>query len=219
VWYFFAAVVLVGAIFFWDYRRKAARREVASKQRFDEMLKAGAFTPPPAPAPASKPAAASASAAVPVPAPVAAPGTADEPEAPAAIAYAARDRLLSQPERLAYLLLKTGLPDHEIFPRVPLTAVVDIPGAGYDHEQHMRRLSRQQLDFVVCDKAMKIVAAVQFAATGPEAVVAQRIRSECLKTAGIRLVTIQPAALPKRAEVRAFILGAQAAATAPLKPV
>jgi hypothetical protein len=199
VWYlFFAAVVgAVTAAIIWDYRRKAARRESASTERFAELLKAGT------PAAAG---AAPAPAAAPVAQPQAASATVTSPDAPAT-AYTARERLLSQPEKLIYLLLKTGLPDHEIFSKVTLTAAVDAPGAGYDHEQQLRRLSRQVLDFVVCDKAMKIVAAVQLAAVGPEAVVAQRIRSECLKSAGIRLVTIEPGALPKRSEVRAFVFG------------
>ena len=204
MWYlFFAAVVgTVTAAIIWDYRRKAARREADSKERFTQMLKAG-------------PSAAAGTVAAPAAAPVAqlqpVPLT-EAPDAPA-IAYKARERLLSQTEKLVYLLLKTALPDHEILSKVTLTAVIDVPGAGYDHELQLRRLSRQVLDFVVCDRGMKIVAAVQLAAAGPDAVIAQRIRSECLKSAGIRLVTIEPGALPKRSEVRAFVCG-EAGATA-----
>jgi hypothetical protein len=212
VWYLFlflAAVAVVTAVFIWDYRRKAALRESASRERFKEMLKAGPL------------AAASAAPAVPAarvisesqPASVAQ----TPPDAPA-IAYAVRDRLLSQSEKLIYLLLKTGVPDHEIFSKVPLTAVLNAPGAGYDHEQQLRRLSRQVLDFVVCDKGMKIVAAVQLAAASPDAIVAQRIRTECLKSAGIRLITIEPGALPKRSEVRAFVCGEAAAPAGGEKP-
>jgi hypothetical protein len=212
VWYLFlflAAVAVVTAVFIWDYRRKAALRESASRERFKEMLKAGPL------------AAASAAPAVPAarvfsesqPASVAQ----TPPDAPA-IAYAARDRLLSQSEKLIYLLLKTGVPDHEIFSKVPLTAVLNAPGTGYDHEQQLRRLSRQVLDFVVCDKGMKIVAAVQLAAASPDAIVAQRIRTECLKSAGIRLITIEPGALPKRSEVRAFVCGEAAAPAGGEKP-
>ena len=214
MWYLFlflAAVAVVTAVFIWDYRRKAALRESASKERFKEMFKAGPLAAPStAPAPAAPV----------VSQPQPASPTDTPPDAPG-IAYAARDRLLSQAEKLIYLLLKTGMPDHEIFSKVPLAAVVDVPGTGYDHEQQLRRLSRQVLDFVVCDKGMKIVAAVQLAAASPDAIVAQRIRSECLKSAGIRLVTIEPGALPKRPEVRAFVCGgagASAAAGAGEKP-
>jgi hypothetical protein len=211
VWYLFlflAAVAGVTAVFIWDYRRKAALRESASRERFREMLKAGPLSAASAaPAPV-----------VPVaPSPQPASVTETPPDAPA-IAYAARERLLSQSEKLIYLLLKTGVPDHEIFSKVPLTAVVNAPGTGYDHEQQLRRLSRQVLDFVVCDKGMKIVAAVQLAAASPDAIVAQRIRTECLKSAGIRLVTIEPGALPKRSEMRAFVCGEAAAPAGGEKP-
>ena len=203
MWYLlFAAVVVVGAVFIWDYRRKAARRESVSKERYTQLLKAG---PPAAAGAAPAPAVAH------VASPQTTPVTESPPDAPG-IAYTARERLLSQSERLVYLLLKTGLADHEIFSKVPMAAVVDVPGTGYDHEQQLRRLSRQVLDFVVCDKGMKIVAAVQLAAPGADAVVAQRIRSECLKSAGIRLITIAPGALPKRSEVRAFVFGEAASA-------
>jgi hypothetical protein len=199
VWYllFFVALMIVTGVFVWDYRRKAARRDAASRERYTQMFEAG----PPAAA-GTAPLAPAASVAAPQPAPL----TETPPDAPAVI-YAARERLLSQPEKLIYLLLKTGLPDHEIFSKVPLTAVIQVPGMGYDHEQQLRRLSRQVLDFVVCDKGMKVVAALQLAPVGPEAVIAQRIRSECLKSAGIRLVTIEPGALPKRSDVRALVCG------------
>ena len=199
MWYLFfaAAVVIVTGVFVWDYRRKAARRDAASRERFTQMFKAS----PPAVA-----GAAPLAPAAPVAAPQPAPLTETTPDAPV-VTYAARQKLLSQPEKLIYLLLKTGLPDHEIFSKVPLTAVVEVPGTGYDHEQQLRRLSRQVLDYVVCDKGMKIAAAVQLAAVGPDAVIAQRIRSECLKSAGIRLVTIEPGSLPKRSEVRALVCG------------
>jgi hypothetical protein len=211
VWYFLAFVLVAAiGVFIWDYRRKAARREVASKERFQQLMKAGAApAPPAAPAPAAAAVAAQE-----------ARDTDAAPEEAAAIAYAARAHLLGQRERLVYYLLRTGLPELEVFPKVPLAAVVEVPGKGYDHEQQLRRLARQVVDFVVCDKEMKVVAAVQLAAIGPDAVVAQRIRAECLKSAGIRLVTVEPGAPPRRAEVRALVCGSVAgAATAPGRPV
>ena len=195
MWYFLAVMAVVAAGIIWNYRRNAVRREAASRERFTKMLSpAGPAVPS---APTAPVAIADERAVAPVAAPEEAPG----------IPYAPRAHVLTPAEKLVYYLLRTGLPDLEVFPKVPLPAVVDVPGKGYDLEQQLRRLSRQVIDFVVCDKEMKVVAAVQFAANGPEAVVAQRIRAECLKSAGIRLLTVEPGALPKRAEVRAFICG------------
>lgn len=195
MWFwFFLAVALVTAVLIWDYRRKAAKRESVSRQRFQQLLKAG----PTAAAP-SGPAGDA------VPEPVATGPAA--PEGAPAPAYAARVRLLSPAETLVYYLLKSAIADHEVLAKVALATVVELPGSGYDREQQARRLSRYQLDFVVCDKSLKVVAAVQLAATGAESVVAQRIVAECLKSAGIRLVVIDPAALPKRAELRGMVCG------------
>lgn len=197
------AAVIVAAVCIWDYRRKAARREAVSSERFEQMFKAGTTA-------AATPA--------PVAAPPPAPGPAAAPEAPAAVAYSACERLLSQTETLIYYLLRSGIPDHEVFPKVPLTAVVGAPGAGYDREQQLRRLSRHQIDFILCDKAMRIVAAVQVETSGPEAVVAQRIKADCLKSAGIRLITIDPRSLPKRSELRALVTGQASASGAAQVP-
>jgi hypothetical protein len=178
-------VVIVTAIVIWDYRRRAAKREVASSERFEQI-----FTP-----------------VAPIAGPAPAGGVAAAPEAPSPAAFTACERLLSAPETLIYYLLKTGIPDHEVFPKVPMAEVVEAPGAGYDREQQLRRLARHQVDFVICDKTTRVVVAILVQASGPEAAVSQRIKAECLKSAGIRMVTIDPASLPKRAELRAVVFG------------
>jgi uncharacterized protein DUF2726 len=192
---FLVVMAIVIAVFVWDYRRKIAKREAVSKQRLAQLLKATTPAAPPV---------------APPPEPVAAAATSVAPVMPSTIALPARERLLSQSETLIYYLLKTGIPDHEVFPKVALAAVVAVTGEGYDREQQARRLSGHLLDFVVCDKGMRIVAAVQVAAAGTEAALAQRIKADCLKAAGIRLVIINPAAMPRRAELRTLVCSAVA---------
>jgi predicted nuclease with RNAse H fold len=200
VWFgFFAALVLVLGVFAWDYRKKAAKRAAVSQERLEQLLKEKAdaaasaqSAPALAPTEPSLSTVAGATAVVVV-------------ETPPAIAYTARERLLAPGETLVYFLLKSGVPDYETLPKVTLASLLSLPGTGYDREQQIRRLSRHPVDFVVCDKSMKIVAAVELVAHGAEAVMAQRFRAECLKSAGIPVVTIDPAAPPKRAELRALI--------------
>lgn len=179
------------AYFIWDFRRKAAARKAAASKRFEEMLRAqapGNLRPetPLAAAPAGvSPASASAPA--------------------AAAAPPARERFLGQPETLLYYLLKTGLPDHEIFANVSLASVVGSP-AGASGEQ--RRLAPYQLDFVVCDKNMRIVAAIDVESAGAaDSVGVQHFKADCLKQAGIRLVRISPAALPRREQIHSLVCG------------
>jgi len=193
-----AAAVIAYSI--WNYRKKAAAREAASRQRVEELLRAQTPAHPrTATAPAAVPAAAS-------PAPASAPPAAAAP--PTAAAPPARERFLGQPETLLYYLLKTGLPDHEIFANVPLASVIGSPASGNEREQQLRRLAPYQLNFVVCDKSMRIIAAVDVEAGGAaDAAGVQQFKADSLKQAGIRLVRVSPAAMPRRDQVRALISG------------
>jgi hypothetical protein len=199
---------------FWNYHKKTAARVAASQQRFAELLRdqsTAAGRPGSAPA-AAAPAAPAQAAAPAAPAQAAAPAAPVPPvttAAPApAIAAAARDRFLGQHETLLYLLLKTGLADHEIFANVSLASVAALPAAGAEREQQLRRLAPYQLSFVVCDKNMRIVAAVDIeGGGGAEAAGIHQFKADYLKRAGIRLVRVNPAALPKRDQVRALVIG------------
>jgi len=199
VWYvFFLVVAGVGGILIWDFRRKAARREAASQERFEKIFKAKT---PAAQTSESGPAAAQVAltaAAMPT------------PKTPTAVvAFAARERFLGQPETLIYLLLETGIPDHDIFANVSLASVIAVPGGGYDREQQLRRLSQCQVDFVVCDKSMRVVAAIEVeSAADPLPAGEQRFKEECFKSSGIRLIRINSAALPRRDEIRKLVAGA-----------
>ena len=216
LWLLFLLVgTSVIAYFVWDFRKKTADREVASQKRFEELLReqapggpAPAAAPAATPVPRAAPAATSVQAAAPVPAAA---------SAPPAAAATVRERFLGQHETLLYLLLKTGLPDHEIFANVSLASVTALPGGGSEREQQLRRLAPYQLDFVVCDKSMRVVAAVDLeTAGGAEAAGIQQFKADHLKRAGIRLVRVNPAAMPKRDQVRGLVIdGGGAPATQP----
>ena len=176
------------AIFVWDYRRKARAREAASKKRFEEM-----FAARPGAAPSSAPAAMPATEA------------AAEPKAAAVPVATApsNDRFLGKSQTLVYRLLRAGMPDHEVFANVTLAAVI-----GSGSELEARRLAQYRLDFVVCDKDMKVVAAIEVgAAGGAQAAGEQRFKADALKAAGIGMLRIDVAALPKREAIRALVYG------------
>lgn len=179
----------------WNYQKKAAAREAASRERFEEMLRA---RPAAAPAPGAPPVVA------PTPGGTSTPGVAPvaKAQAPGA-ASSARERFLGQRETLLYRLLKAGIPDHEIFANVALASVV-----GGRNEQEARHLAQYRLDFVVCDKGMKVVAAVGIEpAGGTQSPGEQQFVAECLKAAGIGLVRLNLVALPRREEIRALVCG------------
>ena len=191
-WYLFlllaAGIILFGV---WSSRKQIAAREAASKARFERLLNA-----PAQPAAAASPSTPSPSLAVPAPA-----------KAPAAAP--ARERFLGQAETLLYYLLKTGLPDYEVFANVSLASVIGASGSGHEREQQLRRLAQYRLDFVVCDKSMRIITVIEMdsAVAAVGAGEQQFNKADCLKQAGIRLVRVNPAALPKRDQIRALVGG------------
>ncbi|HEY6858748.1 MAG TPA: DUF2726 domain-containing protein [Pseudolabrys sp.] len=190
IWILLVLAAVIGvAVLVWDFRRKTAAREAASKKRFEEIFRA---RPAAAPAPAAPQAAAAAAVAV-TEARVATP----------AIAAPSPGRFLGQSETLVYRLLKAGISDHEVFANATLASVL-----GAKSEQEARRLAQYRLDFVVCDKAMHVVAVVEMEAAGSlQAAAEQRFKADSLNAAGIRLVRVNAAALPRREEMRGLVCG------------
>ncbi|MBX3663061.1 MAG: DUF2726 domain-containing protein [Burkholderiales bacterium] len=135
---------------------------------------------------------------------------ADTP-APASAAYRRRERLLDAGQTLVYLLLKQGMPDHEIMANVTLAELLELPAGTTDTEQEQRRrqLALHRVDFVVCGKSMQPLVAVELlAAEAPAALTtAPDFKSQCLHQAGIRHVRLLRNALPARQEIRARVLG------------
>ncbi len=197
-WYLFLLAVAGGVAFaIWNFRRKAAASKAASEARFEQIFKERAQNPA-SPQPSSGAAAPPSESSAPA-------------KAPAAIAAtppAATLRFLGQAESLLYYLLKAGLPGFEVFAGVSLARVVGAPGNGRDREQQVRRLSQYQLDFVICDKSMRVVAVVDVeSAAGAGTAGDQSFKSDILRQAGIRVVRVNPAALPRREQVRTLISG------------
>lgn len=112
------------------------------------------------------------------------------PEALAGAEHKARAAFLSGAEKLAYLLLKSGLPDHHVFARTPLRELVEgmMPGG----------VASEHVDFVVCDQNFAIVAVIVVRESTP---LTEAARQQ-LQAAGIRCAQFKRGAFPKPAEVR-----------------
>lgn len=195
-----AGVVVIG-VFVWNYRRQAAAREAASAERmkaFLEQARAEAGVRPDAVAAAPTPTAVPAAA-------KAAPNVALSPLS----GFALRAPLLDAQQRALYLLLKIGLPDHVIFACVSLGAFIRSAEhvAGFAREAQERRLADVAADFVVCDKSMKPVAAVQCGARSGKAAETAAFAAACAASVGLRWVEISPQALPRPDEIKTLLLG------------
>ncbi|MBX3652027.1 MAG: DUF2726 domain-containing protein [Burkholderiales bacterium] len=169
-------------VLWWNYRRKLAQKEELAGMRWERLV--GTAGTPDAPAPAL---------------------TAATPE------YRRRERLLDTGQTLVYLLLKQGMPDHEILVNVALADLLDSPAGGGDAGSvpPQRLLAQHRVDFVICSKAMQPVVAVDLlAAEAPAALTtAPDFKSQCLHRAGIRHVRLVRGALPARQEIRTRVLG------------
>jgi hypothetical protein len=189
---FFLATGAIVWVFIWDYRRKTVKWEAASKERFDRIFMEQAVRPAnvaarPAPAP--------------VP-PVTAPGK------PMAVPLRAAERFLGQAETLVYYLLRAGMPDHAVFAKVPWESVIAAPGAGSAGGQPGERVAQHRLDFVVCDRSMRVAAVIQLrgpgvASTGDHS----HFPAASLRAAGVRVIEINVADLPRREGIRKLVLG------------
>lgn len=179
LWYGLILLPLIAIpVLWWNYRRKQEARERQVNMRWGEMV-AGSKASPQAPA-----------------LPVA--------QAP----FCRRERVLDAEQTLVYFLLKSGLPDCEILVRTGLHSLLTLPdeSAVADRELRLRGLGRHTLDFAVCDKRLRPVAAVDLAGPALPAE-AQTFRSAALAQAGIRYVCLARTDLPKRDAVRARVLG------------
>ena len=188
----------------WFYQRKLRSREAERNRQYDVFLTEVKRGGAPATAGVNPVAAQNGAAAV------ARPGT-PSTVAPPVAEFARKERLLPQPQALLYYVFRTGLPDHEIFAGLTLADVIDVAPsvAGYEREQKARRLARERLDLVVCSKQLEVVAAVMVANRAAAAQPADAdFAAQCLQTAGIRLVKVDAAALPRHQQVRDLVYGA-----------
>lgn len=180
LWYGLILLPLIAIpVLWWNHRRKQEARERMASARWSEMVAGTAKSP------------------------------ADKSAQPVTqAAYCSQERVLDAEQTLVYFLLKSGLPEYEILTQTGLHKLLTLPSeyAGADRELRLRGLGQHTLDFVVCDKSLRPVAAVDL--SGPAlSAEAQTFRSAVLAQAAIRYVCLARTALPKRDAVRAQVLG------------
>ena len=195
IYYLLALIpfALVGYVL-WQYHRKAVEKDALSHERMTLLMGETQRLQNEA-APAAAPASAK----------QAAPAL-EKVLTDKAPAWTRRERFLSKSEAVVYYLLKTALRrDHEIYVHVALSAVVavgeNVP--PYEREQRLRRLAQQEITFVVCDKALHVIAALEL--NEYLTAIDSDFKAECLRSAGIRLVQLDAAALPPRDAIRTLV--------------
>ena len=186
----------------WAYHRKAAEKQALSEQRMTMLMgetQREVLQHDAAPEAKAEPAPAVALAAAPAVEKLA---TGKGP------GWVRHERFLSKSEAVVFYLLKTALRrDHEIYVHVALSSVVTVAGnmPSYDRDQRLRRLAQHELTFVVCDKALHVIAALELEEVLTD--IDADFRAECLESAGVRLIKLNPSILPSREEIRALVYG------------
>lgn len=192
--YWLLGLVPVGAVGYiiWSYRKKSVRLAAEREARAAELF-AASKEPPAAAAGISAPAIASAAAA---------PGPAEQAPVP----YVSKPRMLTQPHAVLYYLLKSALPDHEVFVHLSLAGVIEAApqATGAERDERRKAISQLTVDCAVCSKAMGMVVAIDLV---PAGTVNATFKSRCLEAAGVRYLQIDPARLPRRGTVRELVLG------------
>lgn len=188
IWYLLVLAPLIAIpVLWWNYRRKLAQKEELSGVRWEQLVSAARTGGNDTGDSLIRPA--------PAPAP----------------RYLRRERLLDPAQTLAFLLLKQGLPDHEILPGFALSELLELPPDAGEagREQRRRLLAQQRVDFVVCSKSMQPLVTVDLIEHEAPAVLtaAPDFKSQCLHQAGIRHVRLLRSALPSRRDIRAHVLG------------
>jgi len=188
LWYLLVlAPVIAIPFFWWNYQRKQAARERLANERWQSVVQS-----------ASK--AGATAAGVESRAPTVLPNA-------AAQSYRRRERILEPADTLAYYLLRSGLPDCEVLVRVRLDQLImatdPVPGG------RVQAMTQQVFDFVVCNKAMQPLAAIDLLDGEAAAALtaAPDFKVQCLSGAGLRYVRLLRTALPKRQDVRSVVMG------------
>jgi hypothetical protein len=127
-------------------------------------------------------------------------------------------RVMTAPERKAFMALRAGLPEHIILAQVPLARFLKVP-TRHSYSEWLRRVGVLCGDIVVCDSVSQVIAIVDI--RPPESQENDRARQRhlrmdrVLKAAEIPLHVWREDALPNAVGARNAILGSSADAPAP----
>jgi hypothetical protein len=121
-------------------------------------------------------------------------------------------RLLTRPERILYHRLVTSLPNHIVLAQVQMSRVLGVK-RGFRFHEWNNRINRMSYDFVICDKAATVVAAIELDDRSHES--ERRIESDAKKgkattDAGLRLIRWHVKSLPDELTIQRELIASDA---------
>jgi hypothetical protein len=136
----------------------------------------------------------------------AAPQNASSTQQQLSSAFTRRARILTDAQRLLFLVLRAAMPEHFIMAHVRIVDLLDLSPAPDTDDARLRALARERLDFVVCDADLVPVAAIVLYDSGLKQVPDESTKVEALRAIGIRFLRFRVDSLPRPAEVRNLVL-------------
>jgi hypothetical protein len=117
-------------------------------------------------------------------------------------------RLLTQPEQILYHRLVKALPNHIVLAQVQVSRVLGVKKGSRIHEWN-NRINRLSYDFVICDKAAAVIAAIELDDKSHES--EHRRNTDAKKNkatidAGLKLVRWQVKSLPDEVMIQREII-------------
>ena len=113
-------------------------------------------------------------------------------------------RLLTQPEQVLYHRLVKALPDHVILAQVQVSRVLGVK-KGFRFHEWNNRINRMSYDFVICDIAATVIAAIELDDKSHERDdrgETDAKKSKVATDAGLRLIRWHVRSLPDESAIR-----------------
>ena len=107
---------------------------------------------------------------------------------------------LTEVEQKMYWKLVTGLPNHVVLAQVELSRCIDAKGGVGAHNT----ISGKSLDFVICNKALEIVAGIEIddkSHSRPDRQKSDATKNSAMEKAGIKLIRWPATELPSSSQI------------------
>jgi hypothetical protein len=127
---------------------------------------------------------------------------------PSTAALTRRARIVTDAQRVLFLVLRAALPEHFIMAHVRIVDLLELPHAteATERDVRLRALARERLDFVVCDNDLVPIAAVVLYEAGIQQVPDESAKIEALRAIGVRFLRFRADSLPRPVEARSLLL-------------
>jgi hypothetical protein len=115
-----------------------------------------------------------------------------------------REVFLAGPAKVLFLVLRAGLPDHQIFAHTRLADVLQLSGQPTT-PQARAHFAQGRIDFVVCNKNLSIIALIDLVDGARSDDALKRALEPQFATGGVRYMRVASNAIPKPADVRQMV--------------